>query len=62
MGILDRFRKPKPHKHKEDLRGTETTVHTKGKHTHGGKGKGRTEDNIDELVEKGPHLLGGGNV
>ena len=59
MGILDRFRRSKSHKHKADIRGTENTVHTKGKHTHGGKGKDRTEDHMDELLEKGPQLLRG---
>lgn len=59
LGILDRFRRSKSHKHKEDIRGTENTVHTKGKHKHGGKGKGRTEDHMDEMLEKGPQLLRG---
>jgi hypothetical protein len=62
MGILDRFRRNKPHKHKEDVRGTEPTVHTKGKHNHGVKGKGRTEDHVDEMLEKGSQFLGGGGV
>ena len=49
----------KQHKHKEDLRGVENSVHSKGKHKHGGKGKGRLEDHFDEMLETGPQLFRG---